>query len=264
MARKLARLGLICSITLFANTGFAATVGDLLITEIMANPAALSDTRGEWFELHNPTGQEINLRGISIGDDGTRRHRFDSDLLILPGEFLTLARSANPGFVADYVYDNFTLSNSDDEIVLRDGSNELMRLDYVSGFAVAGRSRELAQLPMLASNFGLTLASLTYGLGDIGTPGGPGGALAPPSAVPLPAAAWLFISGILAVLSPSAFRARSVVPAQAGTSQRLLPAIAASPNVNLAKAGRSDVSTSKNLGTATHGYSAQFSEARQS
>jgi len=95
--------------------------------------------------------------------------------------------------------------------------------------------------------------------------------LAPPSAVPLPAAAWLFISGILAVLSPSAFRARSVVPAQAGTSQRLLPAIAASPNVkpaspnvNLAKAGRSDVSTSKNLGTATHGYSAQFSEARQS
>ncbi len=204
MARKITRLGLICSILLFANSGFASSVGDLLITEVMANPAALSDTRGEWFELHNPTDQEINLRGISIGDDGARRHSFDSDLLILPGEFLTLARSSNPGFTADYVYDNFTLSNSDDEIVLRDGSTELLRLDYDTGFALPGRSRELLQLPMLASNYGLTLASLSYGLGDIGTPGTAGGALSPPSAVPLPAAAWLFISGILAVLSPGA------------------------------------------------------------
>ncbi|MCP4925818.1 MAG: lamin tail domain-containing protein, partial [Gammaproteobacteria bacterium] len=182
---------------------------------------------------HNPTDREFNLRGFSIGDDGARRHRFDTDLLILPGEFLTLARSSNPGFTADYVYDNFTLSNSGDEIVLRDGLLELLRLDYGSGFAVAGRSRELLQLPMLASSYGLTLASLSYGLGDIGTPGAAGGALPPPSAVPLPAAAWLFISAILAMLSPSAYRASrnvvpappKVIPAQAGTSQRLLPTI---------------------------------------
>jgi hypothetical protein len=203
MARKIARLGLICSITLFSNTGLASTVGDLLITEVMANPAALSDTVGEWFELYNPTDQEINLRGYSIGDDGVRRHSFDSDLLILPGEFLTLARSSNPGFAADYVYNNFTLANGGDEIVLRDGSTELLRLDYGAGFAVPGRSRELLQLPMLASNYGLTLASSIYGLGDIGTPGSAGGALAPPSAVPLPAAAWLFITAILAILSLS-------------------------------------------------------------
>ncbi len=229
MARKITRLGLICSILLFANSGFASSVSDLLITEVMANPAALSDTRGEWFELHNPTDQEINLRGISIGDDGAKRHRFDSDLLILPGKFLTLARSSNPGFVADYVYDNFILSNSGDEIVLRDGLSELLRLDYGSGFAAAGRSRELLHLPMLASNYGLTPASLSYGLGDIGTPGTAGGALPPPSAVPLPAAVWLFISGILAVLSPGAFRSitafRNVVPAQAGISQRLPPTL---------------------------------------
>ena len=206
MARKIAQLGLICSIVFSVNTGFAASVGDLLITEVMANPAALSDTRGEWFELHNPTDREFNLRGFSLGDDGAKRHSFDTDLLILPGEFLTLARSSNPGFTADYVYDNFILSNSGDEIVLRDGLIELLRLDYGSGFATAGRSRELLQLPMLASNYGLTLASLSYGLGDIGTPGSAGGALPPPSAVPLPAAAWLFITGILAMLSPSALR----------------------------------------------------------
>jgi len=245
MARKIAQLGLICSIVFSFNTGFAASVGDLLITEVMANPAALSDTRGEWFELHNPTDQEINLRGFSIGDDGSKRHSFDTDLLILPGVFLTLARSSNPGFSADYVYDNFTLSNSGDEIVLRDGLLELLRLDYGSEFVAAGRSRELLQLPMQASNYGLTLASLSYGLGDIGTPGTAGGALPPPSPVPLPAAAWLFISAILAMLSPSAYRASrnlapeppnvipmpltvnpaplNVIPAQAEISQRLLP-----------------------------------------
>jgi len=225
MARKIARLGLICSITLFSNSAFASTVSDLLITEVMANPAALSDTLGEWFELHNPTDQEINLRGYSIGDDGARRHSFDSDLLILPGEFFTLARSPSPGFAADYVYNNFTLSNSADEIVLRDEFAELLRLDYGAGFAEPGHSRELLQLPMLASNYGLTLASLSYGAGDIGTPGTAGGALAPPSAVPLPAAAWLFLTGILAVLSPRAVvpAPLNVIPAKAGISQRLAP-----------------------------------------
>jgi hypothetical protein len=223
MTRKIARMGLICSITLFSGSAFASTVSDLLITEVMANPAALSDSLGEWFELYNPSEAEINLRGYSIGDDGARRHSFDSDLLILPGEYLTLARSSNPGFEADYVYDSFALSNGGDEIVLRDGSTELLRLDYGADFAVAGQSRELQQLPMLASNYGLTLASLSYGAGDIGTPGTAGGALAPPSAVPLPAAAWLFLSGILAILTPS-LSSRYVGPPRKRGPHKDLPA----------------------------------------
>jgi len=202
MKKAIARLGLICSFTLFFQPGFAASVSDLLISEIMINPAALADSQGEWFELFNPTDQQINLLGIELGDDGSNRHRFDSDLLILPGEFLTLARSADPGFTPDYVYSNFTLSNSSDQVVFREGLLELLRLDYSTGFSVDGRSRELQQLPMMASNYGLTLASLEYGAGDIGTPGSGGAGMpAAISPVPLPAAAWLFISGLLAVLS---------------------------------------------------------------
>jgi len=209
MKKEIARLGLICSLTFFTQTGFAAAVSDLLITEVMANPAALSDSRGEWFELFNPTDEQINLLGIDLSDDGSNRHRFDSDLLILPGEFLTLARSADPGFQPDYVYSNFTLSNSSDEIVLRDGLVEMLRLDYGPGFSVAGRSRELEQLPMMASNYGLTLASLGYGAGDFGTPGGGATGLPPAiavSAVPLPASVWLFTSGLLAALSAARHR----------------------------------------------------------
>jgi hypothetical protein len=210
MKKGIARLGLICSLSVSTQPGLTAAVSDLLISEVMADPVALSDGQGEWFELFNPTDEQINLLGIDLGDDGSSRHRFDSDLLILPGEFLTLARSADPGFTPDYIYSNFSLSNGSDEIVLRDGLTELLRLDYGPGFSAPGRSRELQQLPMMASNYSLTLASLSYGAGDIGTPGSGGtGFLQTVSAVPLPAAAWLFASGLLAMLSTA--RRRSLV-----------------------------------------------------
>ena len=206
MKQAIARLSIICSISLFSYPCYAVSVSDLLISEVMANPSAISDTLGEWFELYNPTIEPINLRGIDLGDDGRDRHRFDSDLLILPSEFLTLARSTDPGFEPDYIYGNFTLANSDDEIVFRDGLLELLRLDYGSGFAQAGVSRELQQLPMIALNYGLTLASHSFGSGDIGTPGIAGGMLLKPSAVPTPATAWLFLSGVLAIFLPTTVR----------------------------------------------------------
>ena len=229
MRKGIARLGLICSLSLFTSPGFAYSVSDLLISEVMANPASMSDSLGEWFELYNPTDSVINLRGLDLRDDGSNLHRFETDLLIPPQQYLTLARSATPGFVPDYVYDNFTLANSVDEIVFHDGLVELLRLDYGSGFSSAGRSRELRQLPMFAANYDLTLASLTYGVGDIGTPGSASSTLAP-SAVPLPAAAWLFITGLLALFAPrirnviavkAGAQSDKVTPTKAGTSQML-------------------------------------------
>ena len=236
MKNRIARLGTIGFVSLFtfpciAFPCFAMSVSDLLISEVMANPAEISDARGEWFELYNPTIEPVNLRGIDLGDDGSNRHRFDTDLLILPSKFLTLARSATPGFVPDYVYNGFTLTNSSDEIIFRDGLLELLRLDYGSGFAVAGVSRELLQLPMMASNYDLTLASFGYGSGDIGTPGAAGGMLSARSAVPVPATAWLFMSGLLAAFSPPAIRKaigigkpnRREIEEEGGTSTWAMP-----------------------------------------
>ena len=201
MTHTNARLGALLFSLSLAVCAQAATVGDLLISEIMANPAAVSDTRGEWFELYNPTGEPVNLRGITLGDDGGDAHRIESDLLIMPRHFLVLARNGdsalNGGFEADYVYRDFTLGNSDDEIVLRDGALEWLRLDYGLGFAAAGHSSELTGLPMTLSNYALTPADRVYGLGDIGTPGLAGSFSFTPAAVPLPAAGWLFAGSIL-------------------------------------------------------------------
>jgi hypothetical protein len=201
MTHSNARLGILLSALSLAPCAPAATVGDLLISEIMANPAAVSDSRGEWFELYNPSDEPVNLHGITLGDDGGDAHRIESDLLIMPRHFLVLARNGdatlNGGFAADYVYRDFTLGNTADEIVLRDGALEWLRFGYGAGFVAAGRSSELAGLPMTLANYALTPDSLAYGLGDIGTPGLAGSFSFTPAAVPLPAAAWLFAGGIV-------------------------------------------------------------------
>lgn len=96
MAKGIAHLGILFSLIIYTGHVNALLVSDLLINEITANPSALSDASGEWFELYNPTDQEINLRDTWIGDDGGDHDKIETDLLILPSEYLTFARSLSP------------------------------------------------------------------------------------------------------------------------------------------------------------------------
>jgi hypothetical protein len=106
----------------------AATVSDLLISEIMADPSAVTDSNGEWFELFNPGNETISLDGITLHDDGSNSVLLSgSGLSIASGSYFVLARNgdslSNGGFTADYVYGGgFSLGNSNDEIVFSDGS----------------------------------------------------------------------------------------------------------------------------------------------
>jgi len=183
----------------------ASSVSDLLITEIMANPAAVSDTNGEWFELFNPTSDSISLDGILLSDDGSNSHTFSNtggNLLVGSGEYFVLSRNGDPiangGFVTDYVYgSDFSLTNSSDEIVFSDALGELLRFNYSAGFVTAGASMELLSDSMLSDNY--AASTLLYGNGDLGTPGSAGtyAFSVTPSPVPLPGALWLFSSGLL-------------------------------------------------------------------
>lgn len=185
----------------------AASVSDLLITEIMANPSAVTDTNGEWFELFNPTDSSINLSGITLSDAGSNSYVISSgsDLWIDSGNYFVMARNGsrlnNGGFTADYVYANFILGNSSDQIIFSDGLNELLRFDYEAGFVANGASMELLSESMLAGNYAASMS--TYGAGDFGSPGSEGAyafSVTPPSAVPLPGAFWLFGSGLLGLI----------------------------------------------------------------
>jgi len=202
-------LSLFCLIftCFFSSTSKAATVSDLLITEIMANPLAVTDTRGEWFELFNPTNESVDLNGILLSDDGSNRHTISSStsLLINPGSYFVMGRngdsSLNGGFTANYVYSSFSLGNTQDQIIFSDLSGELLRLDYGAGFAPSGSSMELIDAIMLPANYAET--GTTFGNGDFGTPGVAGSFIQPVeiSPVPVPATAWLMGSGLIGLLS---------------------------------------------------------------
>lgn len=163
---------------LFINHLFATPVaGDLIISEILANPAAVGDTTGEWFEVFNNTENIIDLSGLLIRDDGSNQHIVTSGSPILIGahEYFVFGRSndtaVNGNYEADYVYSNFTLGNTSDEIVLEFDGNTIASLFYndSSLFGVSGNSAEFD-----GSNFQLTGAGYLFGAGDVGTPGAVG------------------------------------------------------------------------------------------
>ncbi|MBI5608222.1 MAG: lamin tail domain-containing protein [Deltaproteobacteria bacterium] len=45
--------------------------GTLVITEVMVDPDAVSDSKGEWFEVYNPTTEAIDLTGWKLVSDTT-------------------------------------------------------------------------------------------------------------------------------------------------------------------------------------------------
>ena len=193
---------LLCLLFGATHSHAALMPGQLIISEVMANPAAVSDTVGEWFELFNATGEPIDLNGLSFYDSGSNSHTISESLFIQAGAYLVLGRnsdsSSNGGLSVDYVYSNFTLGNSSDDIFIEWMGVQLAAVSYNNDgiFGVAGISAE-----WLGNGYGLTADGLGYGAGDIGTPGSQGSyAIPPASPVPVPAAGWLMASGLCSLL----------------------------------------------------------------
>lgn len=201
---------LVVSISFLAPVSAAYVApGDLIITEVMANPDSVSDLAGEWFELHNLTGNSLDINGLTLSDNGSNLHVIDNggSLVIDPFGYIVLGRNGvtatNGGYTAGYVYDNFVLSNSEDEIIISSSGTEIVRLEYDAGFAVAGKSQELSgkvDFSLDGSNY--VSSRTVYGIGDFGTPGGAGDSAWTIAAnpVPLPPAIWLFSSAILGLM----------------------------------------------------------------
>ena len=155
---------------------------EIIITEIMPDPSAVSDANGEWFEVFNPTASAINIDGWTIEDNGSDNHVISNGgpLPVPAGGFLVLARNAdsgtNGGVTVDYEYSGITLANGDDEVVLIDNfSNEIDRVEYDGGPNFpdpTGASMALID-PSLDNNVGANwcTSSTAFGDGDLGTPG---------------------------------------------------------------------------------------------
>ena len=120
-------------------TGQAASPGDVIVNEVMQDPDAVGDSQGEWFELYNTTSAGIDINGWVIRDDAANLHTIDNGgPLVLPAKgYLVLGNNAdmatNGGYQCDYEFSSFTLSNSDDEVVLEQDGLEIARINYDGG-----------------------------------------------------------------------------------------------------------------------------------
>lgn len=176
--------------------------GDLIITEIHKNPCVLGedadgdgtpdctleDELGEWFEVYNNYGQEINLKGLVIRDDDAEPETFTvSEDLIVPAQgFIVLGNNGdtttNGGYDSDYTYTGgnggFALSNGDDEIILSNAQGIIDDVRYDNGANFPddkGYSLSLAPniLDAMDNDIGTNWcnAGSPFGDGDSGSPG---------------------------------------------------------------------------------------------
>jgi hypothetical protein len=163
---------------------FGANPGDIIINEVMQDPAAVSDWNGEWFELYNTTANPIDINGWDLRDnDGELYTISNGGPLIVPRYgYIVLGCNGTPaqngGYDPDYVYDwaDFILGNEYDEIIIVEGSTEIANIEYDNGTTFpdpTGASMGWVGPPTdyQDGNNWIVESTETLGGGDFGTPG---------------------------------------------------------------------------------------------
>ncbi|HFA50625.1 MAG TPA: T9SS type A sorting domain-containing protein [Bacteroidetes bacterium] len=182
-----------CHLTLNINspvcdpfTPACGNAGDLIFTEIMQNPNAVSDDMGEWFEIYNTTGAAIDLHGFDIIDDNhtlaEEGFTISETLMIPAGGFFVFANNGdmatNGGVSPDWVYDpSLTLGNGTDGITVQCGGNIIDIVVWDNGATFpdpSGKSMNLspASFNATANDDGINWCeAISQFATDFGTPG---------------------------------------------------------------------------------------------
>ncbi len=152
--------------------------GDLVITEVMADPTSVSDESGEWFEVR--ATHAVDLNGVGLGTDvATVRLASAQCWPVDPGALLLFARSGDPALngalpPVDAVF-SFSLANSGERVIrLIDARNvELGRWAYRA--TTAGVSTQLDATTGQTCKTPSEPSGVTHynPSGDVGTPGRP-------------------------------------------------------------------------------------------
>lgn len=151
----------------------------IVINEVMADPVAVTDANGEWFEVHNRGTAAADLQGWTIHSGGDAARTITASVVVEPGGYAVLARHAssatNGGVAVDFAWGTgIGLGNASDWLALRDAGGATVDSVAWSQGVPAGRSREvvdpeLAHLDMMGANW--QHGTEVYGAGDRGTPG---------------------------------------------------------------------------------------------
>lgn len=136
------------------DTPIPCGVADLLISEVLYNPAGVDDPDGEWIEVFNPSANPVYLGCIKVGDEetaggGEGMARFPGFDYLDSGEVIVIANQAaiflsQFGFFPDYELSetdskvpnmvkyttwatgSVNLSNGGDDVLLLDGDDQVV------------------------------------------------------------------------------------------------------------------------------------------
>ncbi len=113
-----------------------AVAGDLVVTEFMKDPSAVSDSHGEWIELKSNKAWRLDIEGVTLSDFSGASFTLDNGgqgILLAPDQRFVLGNDVDPstngGVPVDLEWSGFSLKNSSDEILVT-GANGLL-LDVV-------------------------------------------------------------------------------------------------------------------------------------
>jgi hypothetical protein len=163
----------------------AVGYGEILITEIMPDPSALSDTEGEWIEIYNNSDRTINLRNLVLERDDLNRHTITDSIELSPGGYFVFERTeAATNAPSSYIYGSAILLPNSGAVlsVYNEGPETdpgalIFSVDYggVEFPSPSGASISLNPNMFNASDaiIGTSWCTSTsiYSTGDAGTPG---------------------------------------------------------------------------------------------
>ena len=159
----------------------------VLINEVMADPSAVADASGEWFEVHNYGTSAVNLQGWSIASGNDAAQTISTSISVAAGGYVVLSNNSNKrkngGVVVAYQYAGINLANSADWLALRDGTGATV--DSVAWSSMPSGASRGVKTPQTdntivgGSNW-LTQTTVIGKGGDKGTPNAQNDGYAPP------------------------------------------------------------------------------------
>jgi len=157
--------------------------GDLVITEVMYNPAFCTDATCEWIEIYNASGSPVDLLGLLISDIGASSGEIEDSAVLAPGEYGVLGASDSDDWgytfepLAHYGSSGPFFSQADGDLV--EIANNATTIDIIlytaNGDRNAGASLELDPAALDADlnddEAQWCVAQDDFGDGDLGSPG---------------------------------------------------------------------------------------------
>ena len=154
--------------------------GDLVISEVMVDPDKCDDGKGEYFEIYNASGAQVDLAGLQLSASAETVTLTDS-LVIEPGAYvLGRKETSSDCYQLDPLFRYaLSLNNSGDVLTLSSSSGVIDALDFQGWTVPTGKALNLAPDALDASSNDLesswcaSTTPLGMGIDDAGTPGAP-------------------------------------------------------------------------------------------